>query len=96
MTSLIVKGMKFIRTFLVLVALCPYGALASDSTADYQYFRKGNAQDVTTHADFGVAMMGGGTDLDEAFRWLCAKGNGGDFLILRAHEIGRASCRERV
>lgn len=29
-------------------------------------------------------MMGGGTDLDEAFRWLCKKGNGGDFLILRA------------
>ena len=32
----------------------------------------------------GVAMMGGGSDLDEAFRWLCAKGNGGDFLVLRA------------
>ncbi len=32
----------------------------------------------------GIAMMGGGTDLDEAFRWLCNKGNGGDFLILRA------------
>ena len=32
----------------------------------------------------GIAMMGGGTDLDEAFRWLCEKGNGGDFLILRA------------
>ena len=29
-------------------------------------------------------MMGGGDDLDEAFRWLCKKGNGGDFLILRA------------
>ena len=29
-------------------------------------------------------MMGGGGDLDEAFRWLCQKGNGGDFLILRA------------
>ncbi len=29
-------------------------------------------------------MMGGGKDLDEAFRWLCSKGNGGDFLILRA------------
>jgi hypothetical protein len=25
-----------------------------------------------------------GSDLDEAFRWLCEKGNGGDFLILRA------------
>lgn len=29
-------------------------------------------------------MMGGGSDLDEAFRWLCQKANGGDFLILRA------------
>ncbi len=29
-------------------------------------------------------MMGGGSDLDEAFRWLCEKGIGGDFLILRA------------
>jgi len=29
-------------------------------------------------------MMGGGSDLDEAFSWLCNKGNGGDFLILRA------------
>ena len=29
-------------------------------------------------------MMGGGSDLDEAFRWLCNKGNGGDFLVLRA------------
>lgn len=30
-------------------------------------------------------MMGGGTDQDEAFRWLCEKANGGDFLVLRAH-----------
>lgn len=30
-------------------------------------------------------MMGGGDDLDDAFRWLCSKANGGDFLILRAH-----------
>ena len=28
-------------------------------------------------------MMGGGKDLDDAFHWLCNKGNGGDFLILR-------------
>lgn len=28
--------------------------------------------------------MGGGRDLDEAFRWLCDRGDGGDFLILRA------------
>jgi cyanophycinase-like exopeptidase len=30
-------------------------------------------------------MMGGGSDLDEAFRWLCTKAPGGDLLVLRAH-----------
>jgi cyanophycinase len=28
--------------------------------------------------------MGGGTDLDEAFRWMCQRSGGGDFLVLRA------------
>ena len=28
--------------------------------------------------------MGGGKDLDQAFRWLCTRSGGGDFLILRA------------
>jgi cyanophycinase len=50
----------------------------------YKYFRLGNKNDIETHTTAGIAMMGGGTDLDEAFRWLCNKGNGGDFLILRA------------
>lgn len=50
----------------------------------YKYFRLGNTEDVQTKPAAGVAMMGGGDDLDEAFRWLCKKGNGGDFLILRA------------
>lgn len=51
----------------------------------YKYFRLGNPNDIETKASFGIAMMGGGSDLDEAFRWLCRKGNGGDFLILRAN-----------
>ena len=28
--------------------------------------------------------MGGGSDLDEAFRWLCQRAGGGDLLVLRA------------
>lgn len=44
----------------------------------------GNREDVTTQPAPGIAMMGGGSDLNDAFRWLCNKGNGGDFLILRA------------
>jgi cyanophycinase len=50
----------------------------------YKYIRIGNAQDVTTKAAAGYALMGGGSDLDDAFRFLCVKGGGGDFLILRA------------
>ena len=50
----------------------------------YQYIRSGRPDDVKTQPRFGIAMMGGGEDLDAAFRWLCEKGDGGDFLILRA------------
>jgi cyanophycinase len=57
----------------------------SSAQNSFQYIRQGNTQDAQTRADFGIAMMGGGSDLDEAFRWLCSKANGGDFLILRAH-----------
>jgi cyanophycinase len=52
-------------------------------TASYKYFRMGNDEDVNTKATAGTAMLGGGSDLDEAFRWLCNKGSGGDFLVLR-------------
>jgi cyanophycinase len=50
----------------------------------YRYFRIGNKNDTQTTPTPGIAMMGGGDDLDKAFRWLCHKANGGDFLILRA------------
>ena len=74
--------MNVLRLFLSLLTLCVPVTLAH--AGSYQYFRIGNKNDVTTVPAAGTAIMGGGTDLDEAFRWLCQKGNGGDFLILRA------------
>ena len=50
----------------------------------YKYFRAGSPKDVETTTQAGFALMGGGTDLDEAFRWMCNRANGGDFLVLRA------------
>jgi cyanophycinase len=76
--------MKFER-ILLLVSLMFCGNAVVSHASDFKYIRQGNPQDVQTHAEAGVAMMGGGTDLDEAFRWLCEKANGGDFLIVRAH-----------
>jgi len=72
--------MRLAPVLLVTIVFC-----AVSSAADFEYIRQGNPQDVQTRAEAGVAMMGGGSDLDEAFRWLCGKANGGDFLILRAH-----------
>jgi cyanophycinase len=54
------------------------------NASDYKYIRVGSDRDVTTRTVPGYMLMGGGSDLDEAFRFLCEKGAEGDFLILRA------------
>jgi cyanophycinase len=71
-----------LRWFLVLVFVACVVNLGHAES--YKYFRLGNKENVQTKPVAGIAMMGGGDDLDEAFRWLCNKGSGGDFLILRA------------
>jgi cyanophycinase len=70
------------RFFSVLLSVVCAAGLADAQS--YKYFRVGNKDDIQTKPVAAVAMMGGGHDLDEAFRWLCDKGSGGDFLILRA------------
>ncbi len=76
-------------TLLLLAVLavqlpCVYLGIAQGAPS-YKYFRLGNTADVV-HATprAGYALMGGGTDLDEAFAWLCERAGGGDFLVLRA------------
>jgi cyanophycinase len=77
--------MNTYRRALSLVCLLTFLLAASFAhAASYQYFRIGNKSDVKTNPVPGIAMMGGGDDLDAAFRWLCQKGDGGDFVILRA------------
>ena len=73
---------KSVRRWLAALLLACLASLAHAQS--FKYFRLGNKEDAQTKPSFGIAMMGGGRDLDEAFRWLCEKGNGGDFLVLRA------------
>jgi cyanophycinase len=75
--------MKLMPLVLLSVIFC--GIVVVTQAESYKYKRLGSDLDAQTHTDPGIAMMGGGGDLDEAFRWLCGKANGGDFLILRAH-----------
>lgn len=72
------------RTLVLLLLVCLAVLQAFCQTSSYQYFRTGASEDAVVAASAGYALLGGGSDLDEAFRWLCAKAPGGDFLVLRA------------
>jgi cyanophycinase len=69
--------------FAIIVAIC---ATLSPAFAakQYSYFRVGNANDVTTSTTPGTVLMGGGTDVDAAFPWMCGRSGNGDFLVIRA------------
>ena len=69
----------------LLILLLPVALPCSaQAPAAYKYFRTGNAADAHVTPRAGYALMGGGTDLDEAFLWLCGRANGGDLLVVRA------------
>src|ERR1019366_6109443 len=51
----------------------------------WDYIRLGNPNDVTTTTRGGILFAGGSTDVDAAYQWMCAKANGGDFLVIRAN-----------
>jgi cyanophycinase len=66
------------------IAVVVWTHLSFAADAHYKYFRAGNPADIQTKTQAGFALMGGGADLDQAFKWMCERSGGGDFLILRA------------
>ena len=59
-------------------------AISAHAAKQYSYFRVGNPSDVTGSTTAGTVLMGGGTDVDAAFQWMCQRSGNGDFLIIRA------------
>lgn len=47
------------------------------------YRLSGDTTDVATVTSGGVCLMGGSTDVDEAFKWMIEKSGGGDFVVIR-------------
>ena len=78
-----------VLTTSLLACACalPGPALAAKKT----YFRVGSAVDATATTTAGTVLMGGSTDVDEAFKWLCARAAGGDFLRAAGQPIDRAA-----
>jgi cyanophycinase len=72
-----------VRCFALLSLLTASAGIPA--SAKWKYFRAGNSADSSAQPRGGFALMGGGAKQDAAFRFLCERANGGDFLILRAN-----------
>jgi cyanophycinase-like exopeptidase len=71
------------RTLVLLLALaCALPAHAAKKA--YTYVRIGSTADVATTVSPGIVLMGGSTDVDAAFQWMCTLSGDGDFLVIRA------------
>ncbi|MBL9211160.1 MAG: cyanophycinase [Opitutaceae bacterium] len=72
------------RLLLLRLALLTAFA-ASARGADYEYFLTGSAADAKpAQTGAGLLLMGGGGDVDAAFRWFVRQAGGGDIVVLRA------------
>ena len=68
-----------------LLLLFVFGSvLPAFAAKQYSYFRVGNPNDVTTSTTAGIALEGGGTDVDAVYQWMCQRSGNGDFLVIRA------------
>jgi cyanophycinase len=76
--------MNCLRLIWLAVSLLLTSQVAFPQTAGYRYIRTGENTDTTVQPRAGYALIGGGTDLDEAFQFLCDRSGGGDMLVLRA------------
>lgn len=57
---------------------------AQTNASHFTSYRSGNSGDLSTQPKAGTVLMGGSTDVDEAFKWMIDRSDGGDFLVLRA------------
>lgn len=51
---------------------------------NYTSFFTGDTSDVQMNGQFGIVLAGGGSDNDDAMRWMLRRAHGGDVLVLRA------------
>jgi beta-aspartyl-peptidase (threonine type) len=68
-----------------LVLACPAASWAQGKTAGYEYFSVGDfAAKTPGKTSPGLLLMGGGREIDDAFKWFAAQAGHGHIVILRA------------
>jgi cyanophycinase-like exopeptidase len=75
------------KLMLILVTLCVLAAPlhAAANKSGFSSFIVGNPADAQQSPNLspGLVLMGGGTDVDAAFQWMCQRAGGGDFVVIR-------------
>ena len=84
-----IRGFRLVFQIVVVVSMlvAVFGLapnVSAGEKARYEYYVVGNDGDVTTSTSAGLLLMGGSTDVDEAFQWMIKKSGGGDFVVIRA------------
>ena len=87
MTSSTRLGLLLSRTCqigMLAFALC--GVQAVHAEKPYKYYAVGDTKDVALPrpAYPTLVLMGGGPDVDDAFKWMIRKGGGGNVVVIRA------------
>ena len=87
MLTYVAPSLRMFRSFvlsLFVVCLLASSLYAAPKTG-FQAFIVGNAADAQPAATLspGLVLMGGGTDVDAAFQFMCQRAGGGDFVVIR-------------
>lgn len=87
MRSLVrVREFVFNACRIAALALGVAAAQGAQAAKPYKVYAVGDTRDVVPPrpASAALVLMGGGPDVDDAFRWMIRKGGGGNFVVIRA------------
>ena len=76
----------FTRALATLIVTCGLAVSTyAASKTGFTSFIVGNPADAQQSPSLspGLVLMGGGTDVDAAFQWMCQRAGGGDFVVIR-------------
>jgi len=76
---------RFSTVFLFIICVLASSLYAAPKKEGFQAFIVGNPADAQPAQTLspGLVLMGGGTDVDAAFQWMCQRAGGGDFVVIR-------------
>jgi cyanophycinase len=87
LTRCFAKSLRILRrsTLTLGIACVLASSLYAAAKPGFQAFIVGNPADAQAPANLspGLVLMGGGTDVDAAFQWMCQRAGGGDFVVIR-------------